>query len=72
MYFTDDPAADFERYDREQQKELEKLPVCEYCGEPIQQEEAVYHNGQWCCEDCESDFWNDIRDEFLESVDADG
>lgn len=39
MSWTDDPVADFDRYDAEQQ--LDSLPVCECCGEPIQQETAV-------------------------------
>ena len=28
----------FERYDAEQERQLHKLPVCEYCQEPIQDE----------------------------------
>lgn len=72
MSYTDDPIADFERWDSEQQRKLQKLPVCECCGEPIQQERAVYYNNQWCCEDCEDIFWFGIRVDFLESVDADG
>lgn len=72
MVFTDDPVADFARYDAEQEKALQKLPICECCGNPIQQEKAIYYNDQWCCEDCEFDFWHDIREDFLESVDVDG
>jgi len=71
MSFTNDPVADFERYDAAQEKKLERLPVCECCGEPIQQEKAVYYNSQWICEGCEFDFWHDIREDFLESVDSD-
>lgn len=72
MFYTNDPVADFERYDAEQESALEKLPVCNCCGEPIQQERAIYYNDQWCCEDCEIDFWHGIRDDFLESVNTDG
>lgn len=68
MQWTDDPVLDAERYFEQQDERLNVLPVCEVCGEPIQQEKAVYYNDQWCCEDCESDFWNDIRSDFLESV----
>lgn len=71
MGWTDDPIADFDRWQAEQEEELEKLPICECCGQPIQQEYAVYYNNQWCCEDCESDFWNDIRDDFTVRVDED-
>lgn len=66
MSYTDDPLADFARYDAEQEEQLEKMPVCECCGEPIQQEMAIYYNDQWCCGECESDFWQNIREDFLE------
>ena len=69
MFYTDDPTADFEVYDAEQERKLDKLPVCECCGEPIQQEKAIYYNDQWCCEDCEREFWQSIRDDFLERID---
>ena len=68
MYYTDDPLRDFERYDSEREKVLENLPRCSCCNQPIQQEKAVYYNDQWCCKDCEVDFWDDIRSDFLESV----
>ncbi len=66
MTWSDDPEKDFERYDAEQQAKLDKLPICNCCGEPIQQEKAVYYNDQWCCEECEDEFWQDIREDFLE------
>ena len=50
MTWSDDPEKDFERYDAEQQKDLDRLPVCCCCEEPIQQEKAIYYNDQWCCE----------------------
>ena len=58
----------FERYDAEREAQLQRLPICEKCKNPIQQEKAVYYNDQWICEECESDFWKDIREDFLESV----
>lgn len=69
MTWSDDPEKDFERYDAEQQKDLDRLPVCCCCEEPIQQEKAIYYNDQWCCESCEDQFWQDIRIDFLERVD---
>lgn len=58
----------WERHDNEKEKWLESLPVCEKCKNPIQQEKAIYYNDQWICEDCENDFWQDIRADFLEKV----
>lgn len=68
MMFTDNPVRDFHAYDSEQERQLEKLPICEKCKNPIQQEKAVYYNDQWICENCESEFWEDIREDFLEVV----
>lgn len=55
-------------HDDAMEDELENLPVCSKCGHPIQQDVAVYYNHQWICEDCESDFWQDIREDLLASV----
>lgn len=49
---SDDPIADFNEWDAEQTAWLEQLPVCEECGEPIQQEDAVCINGNWYCDEC--------------------
>lgn len=52
-YFrTDDPLADFERHDREQAAYLESLPVCERCGEPIQDEHLYLINYEFVCQKC--------------------
>lgn len=67
MYMrTDDPIADYERYIEAQEQKLEMLPKCSCCDEPIQQEKAVCHEGKWWCEDCEMDFLDIIREDFLE------
>lgn len=69
MFYTDDPVSDFERYDAEQERKLKMLPKCCECDEHIQQSRAVYYDGKWCCKECESDFWQKIRDDFLENTD---
>lgn len=58
----------WKRHDAEQEARLEKLPVCELCKQPIQQEKAVYYNDQWACKECEHEFWDNIRDDFLEET----
>lgn len=52
MIFTDDPIADFERYDSEQQAMLDELPLCEYCEEPIQDNYYYEIDNECICEDC--------------------
>lgn len=68
MCYIPDNYDRFEKHDRELQAELDKLPVCDCCHEPIQQEKAIYYNDQWCCEECESEFWQNIREDFLVEV----
>lgn len=68
MIFTDDPIADFERNEAEKEEWLMKLPTCSCCGEPIQDEKAVYYNDQWCCKDCSFDFLEAIMEDFMEKV----
>lgn len=51
-YRTDDPIADFHRWDDEQQKQLEKLPKCKRCNHHIQQEDAVCIDGEYYCDTC--------------------
>lgn len=74
MCRTADPIADFMRRDAEQQKWLDKRPVCEHCGEPIQEEQAFYYADMWFCtaKECEKELketiWEDIRSEYLVQV----
>ncbi len=39
-------------HDAEQEAELQKLPKCNECGEPIQGEYAYGSNGKYICEHC--------------------
>jgi hypothetical protein len=52
MIFTDNPVADFERYDAEQENRLKELPICSDCGEPIQDEHYFEFDCYFYCEDC--------------------
>ena len=40
------------KHDAEQETEMEKLPVCEYCEQYIQDEYAYYIEGAWYCYEC--------------------
>lgn len=54
-YFrSSDPAADFDRYDREQERQLARLPICEghKCGKRIQDEDYYDVDGEILCEEC--------------------
>ena len=52
MFYSDDPVADFERYDAKQQEALKQLPTCTNCGEPIQDDYLFDVDGELFCEEC--------------------
>lgn len=62
MQYTDDPVADYEAYDREQQRWLDKCPICAHCKQHIQDEEYYSFNldGEIeptiICSDCLRDY----------------
>lgn len=58
--YTDNPLRDFERWDAEREKLLNRLPQCEDCGEPIQDERAYYIDGGWICCDCMDSYLRDV------------
>lgn len=66
MFRTDDPVADYLRYDAEQEAKRDRLPVCVYCGEPIEADHYFLINDEIICPDClESYFRKDI-DEYID------
>ena len=58
--WTDDPVADFERYDAEQESVLKKCPMCSVCYEYIQGEFAYFINDEWICEECIEDLRREV------------
>ena len=52
MFYSSNPVADFERYDAQKEAELDKLPVCVCCEQPIQEEYGFCIDGDWYCEEC--------------------
>lgn len=66
FYRTDDPAADFDRWDAEQEAELEKLPVCSYCDLPIQDEYFYEINDEVICEECLNQNFRKSVDDYVE------
>lgn len=52
FFYTDDPVADAERHAAEQDRQLERLPVCDYCGEPIMDEYFFLISDEPICKGC--------------------
>ena len=44
----------------------EKRPVCNYCGEHITADKALYVNGEWICEDCVEDHMEYVEDYIVD------
>ena len=59
-YRTDDPLADFDRYDEEQARKLKRLPRCSQCDQHIQNDYAYYINGEWICDDCINEYRREV------------
>ena len=56
MFYTDDPVSDFERHDAQQEKWLQSRPVCEVCGDHIQDEHLYDIDGDLVCEECLAEY----------------
>lgn len=52
LYITDNPVADFDRWDEEQCRQEERLPICSECGEKIQDDFYYEFNDEVICSDC--------------------
>ena len=54
---------DFVEYDKRQEAELKMRPVCDYCGEHIQDDWCYEIGNEIICKDClESNFSRDTED----------
>lgn len=66
MFYTDDPVRDAMNYDMERQKELDSLPKCDICGEPIQDEDLYDLEGTLVCEECLNREYKKPVDDYIE------
>ena len=63
-YYTDDPVADFERYDAEREGAMALLPSCSCCGKQIQ-EEHCYEIDGIICENCLIEYFRKDTTDFM-------
>lgn len=66
IFRTDDPAADFDRWEAEQENWLAKRPVCADCDEPIQDDHYFDINGEAICPDCMEGNYRKEIGEYIE------
>lgn len=56
----------FLRHEAEQQRQLERLPECSECGEPIQDEECYMFNDELICKQCLEDNHEKKTEDYME------
>ena len=66
LFRTDDPERDFLKHDAEQQKQLEKLPRCSECDEPIQSEKCYEFNGELICPECLENYHEKETEDYVD------
>ena len=63
---TNDPIADFDRYEAEQQRLLERCPKCDYCDSHITDEFYYDLDGDIVCEECLDRHFKRITEDYIE------
>ena len=56
----------WEAHEREKERQLERLPVCEVCGNPIQDEHLFLINDEFVCTDCLIRDFRKDTDDYVE------
>lgn len=62
-FYSDNPLADFHNWDKQQEEQRKKLPKCNECDNPIQDEHCYVINDEPICEDC-------LKSHYRKSVDS--
>ena len=65
MFYTDDPVEDYARWDAEQQRKLERNPVCAECGEHVQDDYFYLINDEVICCGCLKANYRKSTDDYL-------
>lgn len=66
MSYTDNPVADYDAYDDERSEELDRLPVCDNCENPIQEEKFFYYRGDKICRECMETHFEVWTEDYIE------
>ena len=66
LFYSDDPTADFDRWDEYQNRQLEQLPKCEHCHECIQDERLMNIEGALYHTECAVEVFSEWTTEHTE------
>lgn len=64
-HYTDNPVADYDRFAADQEKELNRLPLCSECGERIQDDECWVINDEIYCPECAEELFCKWTEDYL-------
>lgn len=67
-YYSDNPIADFNRWDEENTDWLNSRPRCYYCEEPIQTDACYVVNGHKYCLDCSEAVAEAVLPQLIEAT----
>ena len=56
----------WDRYDDERSEELDRLPVCDNCENPIQEEKFFYYRGDKICRECMETHFEVWTEDYIE------
>jgi formylmethanofuran dehydrogenase subunit E len=65
MFYTDDPIRDFDRYDMALAQREARLPVCEKCKKPINDDTYFEIDEEILCEKCMHDRYARSTEDWL-------
>lgn len=65
-YYSGDPLRDFDNWDAQQNKQLERLPKCAHCGHEIQDERLLNVHGELFHIACADEAFGDWASEYTE------
>lgn len=64
--YGDDPVREAERHYAQQDRELERRPVCDECGHHIQDDWFYLINDEFICPDCLNNYYRKEVEDFME------
>ena len=65
MFYSDDPHKDFDRYDTYLAQQEAKLPSCDKCGKPINDDMYFEIGCEILCESCMHDEYGRSTEDYL-------
>lgn len=66
MYRTDDPDRDYDAWEADQAREMERLPICSECGERILDDFCYVIYDEIICEECMNEHYRKVTTNLMD------